>query len=136
MRGHRAKNILRQIVVALILIGMVSCASLERQDQPAPTPPAVKDPWHGRYRHFSGKYDLVLNHFRPDSIAVDIVELPEAPGQRPRAMFFAMIKNANKAIFEPKDEPDCRFELRQVAGGIMVPNLCNGTGEDSGLNSQ
>jgi hypothetical protein len=121
-----------RIWVSLILcLSLVSCVSVKSNDSPAPPPP--RDPWQGRYRHFSGKFELVLKHFSPKYLDVEVVRVPIVPGQRPHAYFFAVIKGSGHAVFQAPSERDCRVELDQAENGILLSDFCHGTGEDVGL---
>lgn len=103
---------------------MVSgCASMSGQ---------AKDPWNRKYIHFSGKYELVFEHFAEKMVSVDTFEIPRSDKDRPRMSFFAEIKE-NKLVYQALREADCRVEFRIVDTGIILDNFCHGTGEDAGL---
>lgn len=88
------------------------------------------DPWHGRYMHSSGKFNLVLDHFMKESVSVDI---HEQGLKRPHSSFFAEFKGDDEAMFQDRREPDCRVLLKNTNEGIVVRNQCGGTGEADGL---
>jgi hypothetical protein len=87
------------------------------------------DPWHARYQHESGKFYLILNHFRDDAVAVDVIEQGQ---KKPRNMYFAELK-ADLAIFNDRTDSDCRFILKKTDKGIVISDQCHGTGEIDGL---
>lgn len=113
-------NVLIRLV---FLLTFISCRSNH--------PPAPQiDPWHGRYMHFSGKFNLVLDHFMKESVSVDIFEQGL---KRPHSSFFAEFKGADEAMFQDRREPDCRVFLKNSDEGIIVRDQCGGTGEANGL---
>lgn len=110
-------------ILSILLLALTSCRSNHIS-----TPPI--DPWHGRYMHSSGKFNLVLDHFMKESVSVDIIEQGQ---KRPHGSFFAELKGLDEAIFQDLREPDCRVFLKSTDEGIVVMNKCGGTAEADGL---
>lgn len=111
----------KYILVVLFLV-FTSCRSNH-------SPVAPIDPWHARYQHTSGKFYLLLNHFTDDAVSVDVIEQGQ---KKPRNIFFADIQ-ADTAIFQARNEPNCRYILKNTDKGIVLSDQCNGTGEIDGL---
>jgi hypothetical protein len=110
-------------ILSILLLALTSCRSNHVSTLQI-------DPWHGRYMHSSGKFNLILDHFMKESVSVDILEQGL---KRPHSSFFAEFKGADEAMFQDRREPDCRVLLKNTNEGIVVRDQCGGTGEADGL---
>lgn len=120
----------RGALVGVLCIGQFSCASPKSfyNDKAL-----VLSSWSGRYRHVSGEFELLLQQFAEDSLAADIVRVPESSQQDVFAGFFASIEK-DVAVSRDRTDPDCRFELRRLKEGIEFSDLCHPVGyHDVGL---
>lgn len=123
-------NAVRNSLSVFLLIGVVSCSSVKSFYNPVAP---ILSPWSGQYRHISGKFELRLQQFAEDSLAADIIALPESNPQHVFASFFAEIKN-DVATSRDRTDPDCRLELRLLKEGVEFSDFCHPVGHgDIGL---
>jgi hypothetical protein len=80
--------------------------------------------------HFSKKFEMSLNHFSEESVAVDIY--PVSQPDKFTSNFFADIKN-DEVIFTDRYNPDCRVNFKKTNEGIIVTDYCGGNSDDTGL---
>ena len=102
---------------------MPACSSVNKTSFPI-------DPWNGQYIHFSKKFEMSLNHFSEESVAVDIYHVSRP--DKLTSNFFADIKD-DEATFIDRTNPDCRVILKNTNDGITVVDQCGGGNRDTGL---
>ena len=121
----------KKLLFLVLIFSLLACATVKTEEKIQP-PQKPLDLWHGRFLHVSKKYILVLNHFSPESVSVDIFANPSQPDNRPQTYFFGDIKG-DRAVFDDFRKEGCEMEIRQTLEGPTFWERCHGFGEDVGL---
>lgn len=80
--------------------------------------------------HFSGKFEMSLDHFSEEAVSVDIYQTSRPDKFTGR--FFADIKG-DEAVFKDRTDPNCKVLLKNTSEGIIVTDHCGGNNNDTGL---
>ena len=91
-----------------------------------------KSSWSGKYRHVTGKFELIIKQWDTDGLSVDIIR-KNKPNDPPYGSFVAFIKRKNLAEYADARERSCKVLLKRVTEGIIIYDHCGGSGEDAGL---
>lgn len=123
-------EVLRNGLSVGLLVGLLACASTKSFYN---SRASILFPWSGKYIHTSGGFELVLQQFEKDLLAVDIVKVPESNQEDVFASFFAVIKN-DVAISRDRTDPNCRYELRLLNEAVEFSDFCHPVGhQNTGL---
>lgn len=113
------------LILFLIFAGLGCATKKVAQDKPA----KPVDPWHGKYVHETGKYELVFEHFAPEYVTADITDT--ANNQKTLSIFVTI--SGRMAIHKDRTDPDCRLEFKVYSDGVLYNDFCHNMTDDIGF---